>query len=201
MLAAEHWALGGCSSSSCPPFRRLGLLLRIGALSAIALLACPLGCGRAVPSAAAVAGCWAFERRDGRSDPLGAMMPDRVRLDSAPELNPDGAPNAVYPLRLQIASHRMGARGDTVRGDTTTNVEPRDWILYYDLAAWRFRAPDSVQILFYANMDLSWELSLESAGDSLFGYAQQSSDDAANSLRLPIVARRATCAVLTRPTA
>jgi hypothetical protein len=155
-------------------------------------------CRSEPPSVHAVAGCWAFERRDHGSRPLGAEMPDTLELSTEIKLNPDGQPYPRFPQRVVIHSRNPDTGRDTLRLDSTHAVPwPVDWPNHYALTVWRFAAPDSISIMLHANMDASWMIQLRPLGprlDSLAGYAEYYSDVVLpQPRRIPLVARRTAC--------
>lgn len=168
------------------------------ACSGLLVLALP-ACRRSEPvRAGQLAGCLAFERLDGRATPLGAEMPETVRMDSARKLHPDGRRNGFYPFRLAVVSRRVGAGRDSLRLDATHVVPwPPDWDRYYTMTAWRFAPPDSVTLVFHANMSKSWQYRLRSRGlhrDTLVGRAVMYSDVVSDTEhQVPIMGRRTSC--------
>lgn len=168
-------------------------LVRSSAIAVMISTVASLSCHPGLASARSVSGCYAFERQDGRRDPLGSAMPDSLKLDSALRLNPDGHPHPTYPLKLEITTRRDSGKANSTVAGSDTLLPPFDWNRWFALAAWRFRQPDSVHAILHANMALSWMLSLRAQGDSLVGYAEQYSDYGGDSDRFPIVARRVAC--------
>jgi hypothetical protein len=126
-------------------------------------------------------------------------MPDTIRLDSAAQLNPDGHPHPFFPLRLEVVSHRVGAGQQLLMLDSITTFRwPPDWQGYYVLTAWRFAIPDSLTLIFHANMSTSWEYRLRAFGsandDSLVGRAVMYSDYWPDTLtQIPLVGHRTVC--------
>lgn len=172
------------------------LLATLAAAVASSLAAC-----RSEPlSVRTLAGCWAFERRDGDVRPLGAEMPDTLELSATQKLNPDGRPYPGFPQRVVIRSRNPEAGGDTLQLDSVHAVPwPVDWPNHYALTVWRFAPPDSVGVMLHANMDASWMLLLHPSGrrsgaDSLVGYAEYYSDVIVeHPRRIPLVARPTPC--------
>ena len=156
-----------------------------------------LGCvGPARPlTAAKIAGCYTFERRDSVAEPLGFELPDTVRLDSLPNRTPDGRLNAIAPLRLELISRRPDEGRDTLRLDARHVVPwPPAWQRYYTLLGWRFTAPDSVTVVYHANMSDSWRLGLRARADSLIGVAVMYSDVVtATPKQIALAGRRIAC--------
>ena len=145
-----------------------------------------------------VAGCWAFERRDGNTRLLALDMPDTLDLSTELELNPDGRPYPRFPNRVKILSHNPEAGRHSIRVDSTHILAlPTDWSKHYVLTVWRLARRDSIAIMLHANMSSSWMIRLRAVGtsaDSLLGYAEHYSDVVSDHpWRIPLVARRTVC--------
>lgn len=125
-----------------------------------------------------VAGCYALSRFGGRTTPLGVDMPDTLRLDSVPNLNPDGRPHPYFPWRMDILSRRPDAGTRPLALERDTVWLPAPWTREYNFVGWRFVPPDSVVVALWppGGGGAGWEMQLRAVGDSLVGRAEAQSD-------------------------
>lgn len=153
-------------------------------------------CADAPPrNAAGIAGvgCYALVRRDSPAVSLARLMPDTVELDSAARLNPDGRPNARWPLKLHPVSHRRDIRIDTIITQNGPMLSPEpDWDRNFVLMGWRFTPPRRVDAVLHQNMGPSWNLHFRIRDGDLLGRAEYY-DDGPLTFSIPLIGKPVAC--------